>query len=174
MAAFIPGVLTVKTMINEWARRHGVSQAAVADLHVLLMSAVPESTDTATGSEAAAQQRIRLEAPEQGVRLWRNNVGACMDDNGNFIRYGLANESSAMNKKIKSSDLIGITPITVLPEHVGGTLGLFTAVECKRPGWRYRSQPREQAQLAFMQVVIALGGIAQFATDPCDIWTKRS
>lgn len=159
------------TPLNEWAQRHGVSAAAVADLHAVLMSAVPQPISEATGSEAAAQQRIRLEAPRHGVRLWRNNVGACMDDRGNHIRYGLANESTAMNKVIKSSDLIGITPLTILPEHVGGVIGIFTAIECKRPGWTYRAAAREQAQLSFMQVVIGLGGYAQFATDPKDIWS---
>lgn len=123
-----------------------------------------------TTSEASAQQRIRIEAPHHGVRLWRNNVGACIDERGNHIRYGLANESAAMNKKIKSSDLIGITPVIVTPEMVGRTLGVFTAIECKRPGWQYKGGGREAAQLSYMQIIIALGGIAQFATGPEDIW----
>lgn len=157
--------------INEWAQRHGITAEALTDLHAVLMSAVPQPSGDATGSEAAAQQRIRLEAPHHGVRLWRNNVGACMDDRGNHIRYGLANESTAMNKVVKSSDLIGITPMTVKPEHVGGVIGVFTAIECKRPGWKYRANGREQAQLSFMQIVIGLGGFAQFATDPKEIWS---
>lgn len=158
------------TPINEWAARHGISAAALADLSEVLNSPVIETTPDATGSEAAGQQRIRLEAPHHGVRLWRNNVGACEDEHGNHIRYGLANESKAMNSVVKSSDLIGITPMVIKPEHVGATLGVFTAIECKRPGWQYRASPREQAQLSFMQIVIGLGGFAQFATDPGDIW----
>lgn len=156
------------TPINEWAARHGITPDALADLHTII---IPQSSPGVTGSEAAAQQRIRLEAPKHGVRLWRNNVGACMDERGNHIRYGLANESRAMNKVIKSSDLIGITPMTVRPEHVGGVVGVFTAIECKRPGWLYKGSPREKAQMSFMQVVIGMGGFAQFATDPGDIWS---
>lgn len=171
-------------LINEWARRHGVSTEAVSDLHNVLMSAVPQQMSDVTGSEAAAQQRIRLAAPHHGVRLWRNNVGAtpsseqhscphCLNhftEQKQPVRYGLANESTAMNKVIKSSDLIGITPLTVRPEHVGGVIGVFTAIECKRPGWKYKAIAREQAQLSFMQVVIGLGGFAQFATDPSEVW----
>ena len=157
--------------INQWAAKHGVSAEAVADLHAVLMSAVPQPVSDATGSEAAAQQRIRLEAPHHGVRLWRNNVGACMDDRGNHIRYGLANESTAMNKVVKSHDLIGITPMTVKPEHVGGILGIFTSIECKRPGWQYKGTAREVGQLNWAQIVIGLGGFAQFACDPGDIWS---
>lgn len=156
--------------LTAWALRHNISPQAVADLQATLMAAIPTPNHVATGSEAAAQQRIRLAAPKQGVRLWRNNVGACTDERGNHIRYGLANESPAMNKAVKSADLIGITPVTIKPEHVGGMLGVFTSIECKRPGWRYGGNAREAAQLAWAEVVISLGGIAQFATDPSEIW----
>lgn len=156
--------------LNEWAARYSIPSQALAELHQVLMSAVPPTNSTPGKSEASAQQQIRLDAPRHGVRLWRNNVGACVDDRGNHVRYGLANESPAMNKVIKSSDLIGITPVTILPEHVGGVFGVFTAIECKRPGWNYKGNPREQAQLSFLQLVIGLGGIAQFATSPGDIW----
>ena len=154
--------------INEWAAKYNVSQEALTELQAI---AVPDEVTTITGSsEASAQQRIRLEAPHHGVRLWRNNVGACTDEYGNHIRYGLANESDVMNRNIKSSDLIGITPVTITQPMVGGTLGVFTAIECKRPGWKYKANAREVAQLSYMQIVIALGGIAQFATGPGDVW----
>lgn len=160
------------TLIAQWATRHGVSPLAVRELWELMNSPIIDSVHGVSGSEAAGQQRIKLEAPKQGVRLWRNNVGACIDENGNYIRYGLANESKAMNAKIKSSDLIGITPITVTGPMVGGVLGVFTAYECKKPGWKHNpNNKREQAQNSFMQLVIGMGGIAQFATDPKDIWS---
>jgi len=171
--------------INQWAQRHGITADALTDLHAVLMSAVPQPSGDATGSEAAAQQRIRLEAPHHGVRLWRNNVGAtpsseqhqCPYCHNHFteqkqpVRYGLANESTAMNKVVKSHDLIGITPMTVKPEHVGGILGIFTSIECKRPGWQYKGTTREIGQLNWAQIVIGLGGFAQFATDPGEVWS---
>ena len=115
------------------------------------------------GSESAVQQAIRLDESKKGNRLWRNNNGACMDaKTGRQIRYGLANDSAKMNKHIKSSDLIGITPVTV----GGKTFGVFTSIECKRAGWRYTGTPREKAQLAWIELVTSMGGIGRFATGP--------
>ena len=83
-------------------------------------------------SETVVQQQARLKLARIGSQMWRNNVGACVDDAGRLVRYGLANESSQMNRCIKSSDLIGITPVVVTPDMVGKTIGVFTALECKR------------------------------------------
>ena len=153
--------------IHQWAAHHNISTQAMRDL-VTLLSAPADlhPQDAATGhSEAAGQQKIRLAAPKAGARLWRNNVGACVDDSGNFIRYGLANESKAMNKVMKSSDLIGITPVT----HAGLTFGVFTAIECKAGDWQYKGTAHELAQLAFHEMVIGLGGRAQFARGVDDL-----
>lgn len=158
------------TELADWAARHGISHAAMQDLQAVLRSPIPDVNSNASGSEASAQQRIRLAAPYHGVTLWRNNNGACTDENGNHVRYGLANDSSAMNKKIKSHDLIGITELTVMPYHVGSQLGIFTSIECKRPGWQYKGTPREVAQLKWANLIKSLGGISQFATDPAELW----
>lgn len=115
-------------------------------------------------SEAAAQQACRLAATSSGARLWRNNVGAGKLEGGSFLRWGLANESEAMNKHIKSSDLIGITPVVITAEMVGQTVGVFTAREIKRPGWKYTGTDREKAQLRFIELVNAMGGDAAFST----------
>lgn len=69
-----------------------------------------------------------------------------------------------MNRLVKSSDLIGIMPRIVEPVDVGRTVGIFTAVECKAPGWRYSHTEREQAQLAFLLLVNQLGGDGRIAT----------
>ena len=66
-----------------------------------------------------------------------------MDQFGRLVRFGLANESKAMNQQYKSADLIGIKPVTVTPEMVGMTLGLFVSVECKRTGWTYKGNAHE-------------------------------
>lgn len=117
-------------------------------------------------NEAVIQKKIRLHYSELGCLTWRNNVGACMDDKGNFIRYGLANESKKMNEHIKSSDLVGILPILITPEMVGMTIGQFMAIECKHSEWQYKGTPREQAQLRFIELVKSKGGAAMFATEP--------
>ena len=108
-------------------------------------------------SEAAVQAAIRIEAGRLGVYLWRNNSGAYQDERGNFIRYGLANESAKVNRLIKSPDLIGVAPG-----------GLFVAVECKTPGWTRPRNDTEHAQLAFLQIVTNMGGRAGFATSVDD------
>lgn len=121
--------------------------------------------------EAAVQQRIRLRASEMGTPLLRNNSGAVTTDDGRHIRFGLGNDSPEINKRFKSSDLIGIWPVVILPEHVGRTLGMFFAVECKSPGWQPRpNDEHTQAQARFGQWVTNHGGIFRFATDPKDVW----
>lgn len=116
--------------------------------------------------ESKVQALARVEASEQGLRIWRNNVGVAFDKKGTPIRYGLANESAQMNRVIKSSDLIGIKPILILPEHVGQTIGQFIARECKASDWRYMHSPREAAQKKFLDLVNSLGGDGQFLTGP--------
>lgn len=123
--------------------------------------------------ESDAQKLIQLEASKLGSRLWRNNSGAtficeqardCPHAAARPIRFGLGNESAKLNKLIKSSDLIGITPVVITSLMVGQTVGIFTAVEVKRPGWRYSGRGRELAQKKFLDLVKSLGGIAKFMT----------
>lgn len=117
--------------------------------------------------ESDVQNLLRCEASKMGARLWRNNVGVLYDANDRPVRYGLANESAQQNKIIKSSDLIGLTPVTIQPHHVGQTLGIFTAVEVKRTGWTYNPNDKHQlAQYNFLQLVNSLGGVGLFANDP--------
>lgn len=118
-----------------------------------------------TTPESNAQTSLRLLASQAGARLWRNNVGAGKLENGSFIRWGLANDSAAVNAQIKSGDLIGIRPVLIAPGHVGRTLGVFVSREVKRPGWRFRpNDPREVAQQRWADLVNSLGGDAAFST----------
>ena len=120
--------------------------------------------------ESVVQSRTRLAMAELGAQVWRNNVGACEDQSGRIIRYGLCNESAQMNRHLKSSDLIGVTPVVIQPHHVGQTLGVFTALECKKSDWHMTpSDARAQAQQRWMQLVLDCGGIASFITDPAQV-----
>ena len=145
----------------EWAARHGISPHALADLYALFE---PPRQRGADGTEAGLQSRLRVEAPKRGGSLWRNNNGACMDETGRLIRYGLGNDSKKLNEVWKSSDLIGITPVKICQQHVGHTLGVFTACEVKDPNWSGVRNDREVAQAAFHTTVTQKGGIAFFAT----------
>lgn len=147
-----------------WVAFWGVPHQAVADLVGRLAAAAPNPPDMSGTSEAAVQARVRLRVAQQGGRAWRNNVGALLDARGVPVRYGLANDSSQVNEKIKSADVVGIMPVRIGPEHVGSVIGQFWSRECKAVGWRYTGTPREVAQLAWAQLVLGLGGDAGFTT----------
>lgn len=149
--------------LNEWATKWAIPFAAVEDLRAQFGVAGMEPSPQAGESEAAIQTRVRLEASRSGGVLWRNNVGGLYDDSGNFIRYGLANDSAQMNKNIKSADLVGIRPVLITRYHVGHTFGQFLAREVKPGAWAYAGTDREAAQLRFLQLVASLGGDAAFA-----------
>lgn len=121
-------------------------------------------------NEAVVQQQVRLAMARMGAQMWRNNVGACTDESGRVIRYGLCNDSAQMNAQIKSSDLIGGTPLVIQPHHVGMTVAILTAIECKRPGWHLTAgDKRGQAQKRFIDLVQGIGGFGGFATGPDDL-----
>jgi hypothetical protein len=150
--------------LTQWAIKWGVPIDALRDLERQMgtYDDQPNIMPAAGMSEAAVQNRVRLEATCKGLRLWRNNVGACTDENGNHIRYGLANDSSAINKKVKSSDLIGIRPVLIGPEHIGQRIGQFVAREVKHGAWVYTGTEHEAAQKKFLDIVAAQGGDAAF------------
>lgn len=150
--------------LTTWAARWGVPLEALQDLRAQLGLVNDLPAPISGTSEAAVQNRVRLAAAERGGRRWRNNSGAYRDESGRLVRYGLANDSAAMNKVLKSSDLIGFDPLLITPEHVGQTVAVFAAEECKPVGWQYTGTDRERAQLAFIQLVLANGGHARFVS----------
>lgn len=129
-------------------------------------------------SETAVQQLVRLEhmtATGGTGQIWRNNSGAGMivDEYGveRMVRWGLANDSKQLNDRIKSSDLIGITPVQITPAMVGYWLGVFTAYECKPEGWHLTlGDKRGLAQERFLTIVKESCGFGGFVTDPRDIY----
>lgn len=148
------------TTLLEWQHKHGITAEALADLVTMVGLDVPRSTkDT---PEARVQDEARLLASKMGWRLFRNNVGVLKDERDVPVRYGIANDSPAMNKRIKSSDLIGIRPVVITPDMVGSTIGQFVAREVKKAGWKYKGTEHEEAQLAFGTLIIGLGGDFKF------------
>jgi hypothetical protein len=121
--------------------------------------------------EHAVASQIRLFAAQRGVELWRNNVGVLTDATGRPVRYGLANDSSGLNKNVKSSDLIGIAPIVVTPDMVGTVVGVFIAIETKASDWVYNPKDeRTIAQKNFHDIVKLVGGRAGFAKSVQDFY----
>ena len=153
------------TLINDWAARWNIPKQAVADLITSLTSADKGERSQAGFSEAAVQSRVRVLASQQGMRLWRNNVGAYHDAEKDIhVRFGLANDSPGVNAVIKSGDLIGIRPRLIGPSDIGRTIGQFVSLECKRQYWTWAGTEREQAQAAWAALVTSLGGEARIVT----------
>jgi hypothetical protein len=151
--------------LMQWAIQWGVPLAAIKDLERRIGLEGAEITPDAVGkSEAYVQSAVRLEAAQKGIKLFRNNVGVLEDATGRPVRYGLANDSKELNKRIKSADLIGWRPLLIEPRHVGGIVAQFVSRECKEPGWRYTGADREPAQLAWANLILAAGGDAAFAS----------
>ncbi len=96
-------------------------------------------------SEHEIQQRIRLACGRGAVRLWRNNTGALVDQQGRFVRFGLCKGSS---------DLIGLRSLEVTPEMVGRRLAQFVALEIKTESGTVSTEQR-----AFLRLVQQLGGL---------------
>ncbi len=149
--------------ISEWRNKYG--EEAYSDLLSVFSTDV---TYGHSGSETEAQRAIRLATAQVNGILFRNNSGVAREED-RVVRYGLGNESERLNKKLKSADLIGVTPLTVTPMNIGQTWGIFTAVEVKKPGWKFRAgDKRAAAQKNFLDNITIRGGIATFATHPDD------
>lgn len=110
-------------------------------------------------TEAVVTSQVRLLAAQLGIDLWRNNSGGFYDENGRFVRYGLG--SFTEQQGLASSDFIGIRPVLITPELIGSVLGVFTAVEMKKPNWK--PDKRSSYQKNFIDLVNSKGGYAGFA-----------
>ncbi len=100
-------------------------------------------------SEQTIQQSIRLACSRGPVRLWRNNVGRLLDQQGRPVTFGLCPGSA---------DLVGYSTVTITPDMVGQTVAVFTAVEVKAPTGRPTPQ-----QTAWLEHIRAAGGRAGIA-----------
>lgn len=105
-------------------------------------------------SEREIQHAVRLAAGQPPRVLWRNNTGQARMPDGTVVRFGLC---------VGSSDLIGLQPVLVTPEHVGETIAQFVAIEVKTP--RGRATPE---QLRFLELVRSKGGIAGIVRSPAE------
>jgi len=150
--------------LNSWASRWNVPAAALKDLSGGLASEYYLPGHRRHAGEADTQARLRVAAGRDGWPVWRNNNGACVDETGRMIRYGLGNVSKLVWDKLRSLDLIGCCPVGIGVEHIGRRVGVFTAVEVKHPTWKNPVTARDRAQEKFISVVRSLGGFAGFAT----------
>lgn len=148
---------------EQWCVRWSVPREAY-DEWLMMVRAHPTGVDPkASKSEAAVSSEILLETGRRrDLVLFRNNVGALKDDRGVPVRYGLANESPAQNKLLKSADFIGGYRRLITQADVGTRILQFLSTEAKEYGWTYSGRGREPAQLNWANYINAMGGIAMF------------
>lgn len=119
-------------------------------------------------SEANIQREIMLACSEAGITIWRNNTANGWQGdkiikkgrdlllvNARPIKCGLC---------VGSSDLIGIKPVVIQQEHVGKTMGIFTAIEVKT-----RRGIASEEQKIFIKHVESKGGIGIVARSDEDV-----
>lgn len=135
--------------IDDWAAKHPQAAADLFNMFTLAGRAKPDGP-----SEAHIQSAIQLEAPSKGYWLGRNNSGVLMNEQGVPVRFGLGNVSAAVNKVIKTGDLIGMKTVTITPDMVGQQFARFVSVEVKKPGGRI-----EKAQQSWAALVNKRGGL---------------
>jgi len=146
-------------IFDQWCKDWQIPPVAADDLRRRFTTVIPQPTRVGK-DEASVQNHLRMDEASAGVLLFRNNVGVATDSNGNFIRYGLANDSKNLNSQLKSADLIGIRKLRVMPEMVGTTIGQFVSREVKRVGWQWRGTGEEKAQAAWAKLINTYGGDA--------------
>lgn len=117
-------------------------------------------------SENDTSQEMLINIRHYNVILMRNNNGACMDETGRLVRYGLGNVSK--NQEFTSSDYVGIRRVLITQEMVGTVIGQFAAVEMKKRDWNplKKLDAHEEKQNMFLQWVKNNGGFAEFIHDP--------
>lgn len=111
-------------------------------------------------NESSIQSHVRLNAAKKGWKLFRNNVGVLKDNRGVPVRFGLANDTKALNSIIKSGDLIGWRSVTITPDMIGTKIAQFVSIECKRSGWSESSSDRDIAQKKWADLINEAGGYA--------------
>lgn len=152
--------------LNAWAAEFNIHPTAMAAFRHRLNMLDAELPESSVTTEAGLLRLARLEASKRGDLMMRNNVGAYETESEGWVRYGLMNDTKALNRVLKSSDGIGIHRLLITPAMVGTYVGQFDAKEFKKPGWRYTGTPREIAQQAFGLKVIAMGGRFSFVSHP--------
>lgn len=151
--------------VIEWAHKHRVSPEALREL---CESALYLQPDEDGASEAVVQKEVRLAAAGKRIYLFRNNRGAGKTDTGQFVRYGLANDSKKFGDKWKSGDLIGWESLCVTEDMVGSFVARFVSVEVKRRDWKFSGSLEEIAQANWANLVNMQGGRAVI-TNTADI-----
>ena len=116
-------------------------------------------------SESNIQREIMLALSKAGVTIWRQNVGTGWVGESHRITHPTTIRLQPGDVVIRnarplhaglckgSSDLIGLQPVVIQPEHIGMTFGRFVASEVKTASGRVSADQRN-----FIDHVNARGG----------------
>lgn len=112
--------------------------------------------------EKSIQSSILLSLSGAGSTVWRNEtagawVGRPIHREGQTVTLAGARMLQA-GLCVGSCDIIGVTPVTITPDMIGRTVGVFTAVEVKAAKGRVSAE-----QERFISAVKRAGGIAGVA-----------
>jgi len=105
-------------------------------------------------NESTTQREIRAKLGTLKLPFFRYQVGTFLAPDGTMVKIGVKGVS----------DLIGITPYTITPEDVGRTVGIFTALEVKKP----KGGRASDEQKSFLRTVNRLGGIGAVVKSAAD------
>jgi len=113
-------------------------------------------------TEKDIEKKIIVSVQNAGSIVFKNNVGYAQKTDPNtgkkyWIRFGLCEGSS---------DLIGITPVTITQGMVGKTVGVFTAIEVKKDVNKSYDKHRMETQQRFIDFINRNGGFAFKSDDP--------
>lgn len=150
---------TLDSLVS-WAHRWKIPPAALRELCAQSIQVETVPKEKGRTGEAMVLSQVRVEAAQKGYYLYRNNRGAGKLANGNFIRWGLANDSQKLGDKWKSGDNIGWKSRVIQPEDVGCVFAQFASVEVKASDWKFSGTIEEMAQVQWATLVNACGGIA--------------
>ena len=119
-------------------------------------------------SEISKQIAVGLSIHSVGkITTWRNNVGngVC----GKIKDLGSGQFHVSAGRRVQyglcpgSSDMIGLTRITITPDMVGTTLAVFTAIEVKTKTGR--ATPEQELFINFVRQSGGYAGIARSVDD---------
>ena len=113
---------------------------------------------------------IMLALSRAGIIPFRNNTGMGWVGAGKPVR--LANGDMLLKNPVRplhagltrgSSDIIGLTEVTITPDMVGQKIAVFTAIEVKT-----KTGKASEEQLNFIKIVTEMGGFSGVAKTPED------
>lgn len=121
--------------------------------------------------EQQASEKVEMFAPSLGFTLMRNNNGACKNQEGRLVRFGVGHISE--KDIMKSGDFVGTLEITITPEMVGKTVPIYCNVEIKPETFKlkdeYKSGSREDKQWQHCKFIIDKGGFGCIVRSPDDL-----